>query len=360
MAIKRLGSGVNTAAIYDRTGREHLLTLDGLTTLEWGRVRDAASTAKLSISRGRARECWQDLGKVHPWGHTLVVFRDGRRVWEGPIRRPVHPGAGLATIEAVDVFGWTGRRRVRKARKFSEKVTSSVMVEFDKSLRAAMLPDDPNVIAHFDLRRNAAEAKITRAVEANSTMHYDDLVSLCGQGAHMTTIGRRIVAWPEATIIGQLAELLPGEHLTGEPEVSVSGDDLCTMATTTGTDGAFGTAFKAGTVNGVDPFYGLHDRLFEGGEVKQSSTLVARSKRVLGQLYPAPVLLSVPDNSGLSCESPFTVDELVPGVLVPLVSNETPRQVTATMVLTAMNVTQDLDGETVSISLAPATDLAGA
>ncbi len=362
MDVKQLGSGVNTAAIYDRLGTTMVMPLDGVTNLEWGRVRNDLSIGKVSIGVGQARECWRQLGGVHTWGHSLVISRDGRRVWEGPIRRTPYVSDGTATIEAVDVLGWTKRRRVRAARKFSEKnpVLKSVVAEAERSLRLAFAIDDPNVLAHLLVLRHTTEAMITRAVEANTTYHYDDLMTMCGQqGAHVTTVGRRIIIWPERKLIGQTSELLPGRHLTAAIETSESGDDLCTVATSTGTDGVVGTYSAPGLVNGVDPFYGLHDRLFEGGEVKTPAPLVAQSRSIISQLYPAPTLLSIPEGAALNCDAPFTIEELVPGTLVPVNSSETARRLKTTMVLQSMNVTQDGDGETVTINLQPASQLAG-
>lgn len=361
--VIRLGTGTNTAAVYTRGGGTQLFPLDGVTNLEWNRTRNAFSTSLLDIRRGEGTDCWRDLGKIDPWAYELVFFRDGRRVWEGPIR-DITWGTGSCHIDAVDVLGWTARRRIRAARVSAALLAVSDEAEW--GIRAAFGIDDPNVLAHLLVLHHTSEAKVTRDVAANSAYYADDLNTLAGQGANYTVIGRRPVVWPDEVILGRLDTLIPERDLVAEVTVTASGDDLATAVTATNDDNqaAKATAQDPGgdvNVSGLSAYYGFHDMIHAAGSIKGTPALARVASAQVAQSYPVPLLVTVPEGSQMNCDAPFNLEDLVPGVIVPVESTATPRKVSTTMVLTATKVTQTSEeDEKVAVSLSMPSQLAGA
>lgn len=356
-----LGQGVNTAAIYTRDGRSELLPLEGITGLEWGRVENAYSEAAVTVLAGRARGCYRDLGKVHTWAHSLVIFRDTgagapERVWEGPITTKVST-ASQVTLTARDVSAWTTRRRIRNKR-VGGVVLYWVTGEAQLTLDRAFATDDPNVLAHVQVflpPNRDDEPTLTRDVKVNSGYAYDDLGNLVGEGLRWTVLGRSFLLHPDNVTLGTTATLIPEEHTTAEVALTESGDDLATRVTAAN-EKVSGTAVATGlTAGGVSPFYGLHDMLTEHLDRTHEASLTRVATRAVRRAYPAPQLLTIPDGSALDPAAPLPMSHLVPGRLIPVASEAFPDPVNAVFSLTGVKVKQEPAGETVTIDLIPVT-----
>ena len=144
MAEGLLGAGTNQAYIYTRDGLSQLLPVP-TTSIEWGRTLNGFSTTKINVDPAR---CSPKLGDVEAHAHNIVVFRNGLRVWEGPVwdRRDAVRG-GLELV-ARDVIGGTGRRPVLTSRKV---LGGLVRAQMQWSVEQAYALDDPNVLAHVQL-----------------------------------------------------------------------------------------------------------------------------------------------------------------------------------------------------------------
>lgn len=357
--MARLGVGRNTAAIYDRRGEHLLLPIAHATEVQWGRTRNATSTASVTVTTAMDPGCVTALGSVHTWGHELVIFRDEQRVWEGPINRISYTRAGV-TIAAVDETGWLARRRIRLARgpvldTSAFPVPQPVTTEGDLILTRAFAPDDPNVLAHRATFTHASAVEVVRDVQANSGTYADDLNALTDQGLNYTAVGRAILLWPDVRLLGRTDTIVPERDMVTEVEVTEDGDDLATQATAYNREGLARTVSADGVTAGVSTFYGLHDRLVDAGDITTGAALTEVATAAIDLAHPAPLLVTVPSGAKLTCEAPVAIEHLVPGVLVPIESAVTARKVTATLVLDAVSVTQGPGGEDVTITLSPAT-----
>jgi hypothetical protein len=356
MPSTELGSGVNRAYIYDRQGQSRLLAIPSVEQVGWGRVLCDISQATVSVvvpSAGAEREaCCNDLGKIHTWAHTLVVFRDDGRVWEGPVIRLEHTARGLSIV-AWDVLGWTKKRRIKAARVL---LGTPVIPEAQTAVSRAFSGDDPNVLAFVQTVGTSLGRNVDRDVQVDSAYYADDLSSLADAGLRFTTVGRRIILAAQNTTIGQTALLLPEQHILGEVTVIEDGEALATAASARD-DKGHAAYVNAGVA--VDPFYGLVESIVSTGAGAQptaaSVTSYATTER--NDHYPAPVYLSIPDGAVLNPRSPFPIESLVCGSLVPAISRATCVDVQATFMLTAVNVAQTTSGEStteqVTITLQP-------
>lgn len=350
--MDRLGQETTTASIYTRDGRSELLTIGGVSEVEYGRVPNAYSEARLTVLSRLDRDCWSSLGDVHTWAHTLVLHRGDERVWEGPIT-DVSLSQSAVNLQAFDVSAWLTRRRVYRKRITGKGVEVGVLGEARIILNRAFGADDPNVLDHVVTVADPEEPTTAREVKPNEGYYYDDLGTLVGAGLQWTTVGRSIVLGTENVLLGRTATLVPERDTTAEVTLSESGADLAT-AVTAANEGVVGSAQAAGLPGeGVSDFYGLHDMLTENLDRKRVEGLRKVARTAVRRRYPAPQVVTFPEGSALDPDTPIPFAHLVPGTAVPLESNATPRPVSATFVLGEVKVKQTVEGEAVTVTLLP-------
>lgn len=83
-------------------------------------------------------------------------------------------------------------------------------------------------------------------------------------------------------------------------------------------------------------------------------TLTEQAERNIANRYPTPLVARVPDNSTLNPELSVGINQLIPGVHIPLRSNSTLRQISQLQKLDRMQVTQTDKVEQVTVTLSPA------
>lgn len=108
-----LGCSRHTADVYDRGGFTRVGSLDLMTSVSYNRVRDDMSAATLKIE-AQTPECHALLEGIEPNRHEIVIFRDGERVWEGPISW-VEYASDEVTIEAKDISYYLYRLTMKQA-----------------------------------------------------------------------------------------------------------------------------------------------------------------------------------------------------------------------------------------------------
>jgi hypothetical protein len=369
-----LGTGHNTAAIFSRDGRDRLLPLGGVSTndqtegiseLQWDRRHSDFSAGFIQLTGTPAGLRDSQLRQIHAWAHSLVMFRDGRRCWEGPITDIDETAEGLR-FDAVDVSGWTNRRAIRRKRKTKKKQTVSVIDEMSLDVRRAFFPDNPNVTSHLQVFHDTDEAHTARDVAAYSGYYGDDLKTLCEDGGNFTTIGRSIVIWPDQHVLGKLRSLDADAYIIGTLHVREVGGTLWTLTTAinqkgkTATRRALNTSDTDGDVNGggVSKFYGLHHRRFDAPGTKTRAALASRARRQENRHYPVQTVITVDDNAQLSPKTPLGIEQLVAGITVPVSTRLRGDLLRQTLILESVTVNQKAEGETVGVTFTnPAVDL---
>jgi len=340
-----LGTGVNEARIYDQRGERAIAPLTNASEVKWGRKLNAISQGGVRIQTGGHGDCCSVLGQIGTWGHSLVIFRDGLRVWEGPITRLQYSRAAVV-IDAHDVLGWALRkntvaRLVTAPGNFAE-------AELDFAVQLVFGGFDPAVLAHKQRLAPSTGPLMSLDVKANGGYYADLFAEYARSGAMFTTVGRSIVIWPSTFIMGRTSPLLPHDHMTAEVEVVEDGLMLATGVAAVNDQQVAGTAGGA-----VDPFYGRVEQVITSAGV-EPTTLGANALQYLEQHYPAPLQVNVPAGSVLDCEAPFDITELVCGTIVPVkIAEGLCRSIDSTHQLTAVDVTSGPIGETVAITVAP-------
>lgn len=334
-----LGSGTNVAVIYAQGGEDRLLPLPQGQALDWSRVRNGVSEANLTVLADDDLT-WAGLKRVHVWAHELVIFRDGQRVWEGPIRR-IERGRSSVVIKASDVLGWTQRRPVHTDR--TTVTAGSVVTEADLDLDRAFAAHDPNVLSHVTARVHASVAQITRDLKKNQGYYYDDLTSLTEQGLQFTTLGRGIILAAVEDPLGVTQTVILERDTSVVPTIIEDGESLNTFATATGDEDT------AATYTGTTSYYGHLGTLVQAQGITDTTALTGVATRAVKGAYPAPTIIDIGGDAALDPGCPLALSDLVPGVHIPVTSLD--QGVTTTMLLESVKVTEGSAGEAVTITL---------
>lgn len=355
----------HTAYIYDRGGKRQVLALTPLSKVRWERLRDNISTgtAKVEVP---SEECRRDLGLLEAGRHELVIFRGLRRVWEGPVTRITYEGNSVS-VEAKDVMHYANRTIMRSEYDNRYPNNTTALKRLERILRAELArkeAQDPpvNVIEHLRVLhgttasgKDAGTAARTLPYELTVFDHLDNYASR--GGIDYTVVGRSIVMFDVRSKIGQ-TPLVTGNDFLGDPVITQYGMELSTIVAHTDGKGHFGLAGKA------DPYYGEWETLYqaydedaerEGDEPPSVKELESQAKRTHDQSRLPPLVVRIPDNTSLNPEGVLTVEDLVPGVHIPLTAKLPGRTLTQMQKLDSMSVEEDSEtGEQIKVILSPA------
>lgn len=348
-----LGTGKNVAWIYMKGGKIPVAPIETPKSLEWSRVLNDVSDATVEVTTGQHGDCCSIYGKLGTWGHEIVVFRDGVRTWEGPITN-IKWRRGGVSLYAQDPLAWTKKRATSAKGVLVPDYVEKQGWEMVGESMGASLPDhDPNVVPYAQRLAANTGPVVTRDVKLAGGMYYDQWLELAKSGLMFTFVGRRLLVWHSAHVMGRTANLLP-DHLSGEIEVEEDGMQVGVRVLYANDDEVVGSA---GPPDSADPFYGLND-LLVSSDAPDAPTLSAMAETHREAHYPAPLAVNVPQGSVLSCDTPISMEELVAGTVVPVkVEGGICRPVLATQQLQSVTVTDGPEGEKVAITVTPASGL---
>ncbi len=363
-----LGTGTYAVHVYRRGGLIKVGELDSISRLDWERVRDDISTAKVIIS-GWGLDCGNLLRRLQTWAYEIVIFRQTAfgtdRVWEGPITLLTYERDAV-TIQAKDVMAYPYRRIV-KQNMHDFATGDSVTSRAARVLQNVLGPDDPNVLAHMVVMARDDDAQQRRSLMAFSRSGFEEIDDMAANaGLDYTVVGRSIMVWGTKHRIGTLPEFRD-EHLGNSPIVSEYGMSMANFYAVSDGNGVYGAANRL-DVSGNDETYGLIEMLASSwstdssedvGTYTQAGLEAAvkafeeSAEKGIAVRYPPPVVVRVPDNTSLNPNVAVSIQHLVPGVAIPLRSTATLRPVTGTQKLDAIKVVVDDKSEQISITMSP-------
>ena len=184
-------------------------------------------------------------------------------------------------------------------------------------------------------------------------------------GLDYTVVGRAILLWGTKHRIGTLPEFRD-ENLGNAPIVSEYGMSFANRYVVSDGNGLWGEA-SALDPDGSSP-YGVVEMLSSSwatdSETDSGTFTAEQRQRVIEQFNtyashslssrnPPPVVVRVPDNTTLNPNTVLSIQQLVPGVVVPLRSVNTLRKVVASQKLDSVSVTEEAGKETITIVLSP-------
>lgn len=357
----------HTAYLYDRGGTRQIAMLDPLVKVKWGRTRDDMSQAVVSVASPSA-SCRRGLGMAEAGRVELVIFRGNTRVWEGPVTHLQYEGARV-TITARDVVHYINRTIMRGEYDNRNPNISTVLARMERIFNAELarkeaLSPPINVLPHIQYITAVAPAKDAKT--AAHTLPYEltvfnhlDAYAARG-GLDYTVVGRRLVLFDVHQKIGQTPPCGEDDFI-GDLIITQYGNELATYVAMTDGKGHWGDA------GGTDPYYGewevLHQAYDENAQgsnpedIPTVAELKSQALRAYAQGKQPPLVVRVPDNTRLNPNGVLTIDDLVPGVWIPLSAELPGRSLSQMQKLDSMSVEEsEGNGEVISVTMSPAPE----
>lgn len=392
-----LGCGTHRVFVYDRGGMVLRGEIKPLERVQWGRKRDDIANCIIDTN-GFDQDCCTLLGNLQSWAHELVVYRDKERVFEGPITRITYTSENVQ-IEAKDVMAYLYRRVMRQGYNDTYRrvdltpktppqpigqpgggpytiVGQNTVV--DRALQItlnALAYQDPNVLPYVTAIRNAGDATEQRNIPDYAKSAWEEIDDLAATaGLDYTTVGRRILYWDTHRTIGRLPEMRDGDF--SDPVIVTEyGMNLSNWYVVTNNNGVAGIAVPAGLdpdspsewaqrygpVEMVASAYGEQE-----GDVVETDALTpaelealvaslsAQAIRGIANRWPVPVTVRVPDNSTLNPKLNLGINQLIPGVWVPLRATLTCRKLSQWQKLDSLDVEETNGQEFIRVTMSPA------
>jgi hypothetical protein len=367
-----LGCGTHRVEVYRRGGKVRVGEIKNIQHVEWNRLRDDISDARIVITNWDI-DCGNLLANLHTWQHEIVIFRDNGessdRVWEGPITLLTYE-KDRVVIQAKDVMSYMYRRIVKQDvvdSGNSPTAGRSVVARAVAILQNAFGPDDPNVLAYLNPIYSDNDAKQYRSLPAYSRTVYEEIDDMAANaGLDYAAVGRAIVVWGTKNRIGTLPEFRDAD-LGNSLIVSEYGMSMANRYVVSDGNGVWGEATRL-DADGNDEANGLVEMLSstwasdsatetgtytEAGLQEVSESFAESAERSIASRFPAPVVVRVPDNTRVNPDAVVSIQHLVPGVVVPLHSVNTLREVRANQKLDSVKVVEEAGVETVTVTLSP-------
>lgn len=348
---------IHTAFVYDRGGQTRIGEITRMTSISWERVADDISFCDIVLVNP-GPDCIPLLSQMEPARHEIVVFRGDTRVWEGPLTLITYDKDAVA-IQARDVLHYA--YRLAQSRPYDNRYPNVVtciqrsMNMLTTELARREVEDPPiNVLPFLLPIEHTADSRTTRNTLQYQKTIFDDIDDMAANsGMDYTVVGRSIILHDTDTALGKTATLTEND-IIGEVKVTAYGMEMATYAVVTGADGAWGQA------GGTDPYYGrweIVDDAYdeeEGSDAPTQAELNSQATRNLSGRIPTPIEVRIPDGSRIRPGSALVIDDLVPGVLVPLRATLTARTFSQMQKLRKIKVVENPDGEQIQITLVPA------
>lgn len=315
-----LGSPEWGATIAEPSGRIVWQSGERMGKWSFSRVLNEASDAVLSIPASP-----ELCDRVEPWIHTLTFWAGTDVAWHGMVIETVAED-GVLTVSAADGGAFWKRRRLPSGRAWDQADASQVMSQL---VVDAMSVGDPLHIADH-IASEPSRVWVVVNETANTIMVGDLVDDLVDAGLEWTFVGGALLIGPVGA--RHTTAPLSDRHLGGKVSVKKAGKDVLTDVLVTG-DGVWGQRAIA------------DDRIVlqsieKGDKLVTVQECETRAQAVLDERGVSPISVTVGD-TGLRADTPITLDELVPGVRIPVSSTQTGIKVGALLMLEEVNVTQD-------------------
>lgn len=336
----QLGTGNDLKVLLTTRGGTNVLAELNPTSGSFTRDLDATSNLEMTgVTTGMMGDsCCDGWDLVYPWNTEIMVYRDGRDAWAGPVTG-VEFGYGTVKVTASDLTAWWDRRVLTTSLTFTNVDLAAIL----QSLHEEAMDQDP--VDNFFVSTTASGVIGTRSYNLSDYKYVSDLIDeLSKTGVDWTAYGRTLLIGGEEVPASPYVSLTD-EFWSQPPTVNARGNEQATRVIVKG-KGVTGVAVASPEyVN----YYGLLTRVFDESTIEDqgSATAAANSRLALlkDQLY-----IDTPQGATLKPTAPITVPELIPGIRVRVESSSTCRQIVQDFRLKSVKV--QFNGQ-VSIDLQP-------
>lgn len=374
----RLGCGYHEAFITDKCDGVRLCDLVNADSIYYDRRLDDISEAEVSIPIQDAIDspCCRCLADIEPWCHELVIHRDGEIVWKGVVQE-VRYAADRVTIKAKDKLAWL-TVRVPEAPIINTDQNVSLTTTASKIIQLGIDDDDSmcfnNCIIDLGdgLEGDFRVARI-RAFTAFDGTVFDQLQSLAESGIDYTVVRGCLILGSDDIQVAPIA-VLTDEHLLGSIEIVKDAAEI---------GNRFYSHFdEDDTVEGCNGIlvdgqqvipcpvvadatnrycYGLIERVVSDAVIGIPNPVVAKS---IAQQYATassnpPRRIDFPAGTQLSPNTPWALNDMIPGQKVRVALTGYCLPVNTDFVLQKVVVNDKPEGESVSVELGALNALTG-
>lgn len=348
----------HTAFIFDRGGKRRRGVLNDIFEVGWSRDRDSMSEASVVLQGAACSAQAEFLSTIEPRRDELVIFRGSERVWEGPVNR-VAWHSDHVEIFAHDCFDYILNtplsQEYSSAFPAVETVTGRIQRILEHEMAVWEALDPPvNLLGHLNIHHFPNEAEttaVTKPFEMTVGEHIQSLAHY--SGIDFAFVGRALHVWDVSRSLGRLRTLTENDFLS-EVVITAYGSDMAAAVYVVAQDGRYGSAAE------TSPYYGPWTKILtahneEGTEAPTQAELDSQASRSLNGRIPVPVEVRIPDNSSVRLSDTLSINDLIPGVQVPLLATLNARQLSQLQKIDRVKVTETPNGENVQITLTPAT-----
>lgn len=188
--------------------------------------------------------------------------------------------------------------------------------------------------------------------EAFNQTYLEILDDLAETELNYTTLGRTIVLTGDSTSLTTLV-LLNDEHIMGEIEITKDGKlQVNRQYVHFEGDGGIPAVGQVGVPERY--CYSLIERITDGNGLNEVTSAETVADSIVASAHITPRLVEIPDGSRLSPDTPWTINQMVPGAKVDVAITRLCLSLTQSFLLTGVTVEySSSDGEAVGISLIP-------
>lgn len=366
----------HTVYIFDRGGMTRLAQIVDVSSVRWGRDRDAVSEATVIVRGSACSAQAETLAAIEPKRHEMVIYRGADRVWEGPVWR-VAWHADSVEINAHDVlqyvFGtplsktYDNRYRavyneegeVVEVLSEPTEVTTRIEEILEYELQRWEILDPPaNILPYLEIHHFPNEAKTTAYTIPYEMTVGEHMANLAHYGGiDYAAVGRSIHVWDVNRHLGRTRMITEADFLGSEVILTAYGSEHTQYSYVIGNSGLFGSAVNPNNLDYYGPWTIINTAYSEEGDAEEptQAELDSQAQRGLAARSPVPVEVRVPDNSSIRLNETLTINDLVPGVQIPVLATLNARQMSQLQKLDLLTVTEDETGENVQVTLVPST-----
>lgn len=376
--------------IHDRGGVQRVHQLVDITSVKWTRKLDNTSEAEIILA---GQSCGQQADVINDVAaavrrYEMVIFRGNVRVWEGPVVQ-VTTTRTTAVFIAHDVKEYLDQTPLSKdwptttalypmTDRISAILDYELTVPYNmrigtggagtvvQVLRWELLDPPANIYPFIDVRPSTTLYTRSDTV-AFQMMVGEHLDNLADGNLNYTVVGRSLVIWDSAFSIGRTRTVTDADF-SGDVTVISAGTEHASVGHVSASRPEEATAPVAGVVpgvgnaGGVHPYYGVWTMINsleqeEGQDTPTQDELNSQAQRVIVGRTPVPTEIRVPDGASLTLSHDLTINDLVPGVIIPVLADLNIRRVSQDQRLSVLTVAETPDNETIQVTLISAGDV---
>jgi hypothetical protein len=353
---------MHSVYVFDRGGMTRIAQILDVSSVKWTRDRDGISEANIRVEGSACSAQAEMLAQIEPKRHEIVIFRGLERVWEGPVWR-VGWHSDWVEINAHDCFqyimGTPLSQDYSSAYPNVQTVADRVegILEYELQRWETLSPPAnilPYVNIHHFPTTDPKTTSSTKAFEMTVGEHIQNLAHY--SGIDFACIGRSFHLWDVDRHLGRTRMLTEADFLGSEVILTAYGSDHTQNAYVVGEDGVYGFALATE----YNEYYGPWTTIYsayneEGTDAPTQAELDSQAQRNLSGRTPVPVEVRIPDNSSIRLTDTLGINDLVPGVQIPVLATLNARRTSQMQKLDHLAVTEGSTGETVQVTLVPST-----